>query len=87
MKAGLVVHRGTVQVPAYKRVATLDGRGWTSVRDGTRSAEVVLELDIDELIKEYGSRALESKGKKSSLAAGAIKARVVGTITHTPGVQ
>jgi hypothetical protein len=40
----------------------------------TRSGTITIEIDLDRLFQELGRRALFSKGKRSGLMAGVIKA-------------
>lgn len=65
-----------VTINLTKRTVTNDGRGITWLPDGTLSGDVTFEINEEKLVKLMGPRALRSKAKKSTLAGGAIVARV-----------
>lgn len=76
------VLRGVASVGMRKRVQL--EHGFTTEPDGSKSAEVVLEVDGASLLRQYGTRALSSKGKKATACSGAITVRVVGVVSRTP---
>lgn len=54
--------------------------GWSesnlTFRDGTRSGEVELRVDVESLIKQLAAKALRSKGGKAQMGGGAVVVRV-----------
>lgn len=68
---------GTVRIPRSKKVATQDGRGWTSAPDGYETAKIELEIDIDAVIKDIGFSAIRSKRGIAHRLNRCIKAKAV----------
>lgn len=58
-----------------KKVATADGRGWTTVPDGTEHADITIEIDVAALVKWLGPKAMQNKARKTRLAGGDIIVR------------
>jgi len=68
---------GTLTVPVSRWEELEDGRGGRSVPDGTITADLVLEVDEDALLKLLGRRAIRNGTKRAALAGGAIVCRAV----------
>jgi hypothetical protein len=75
--------KGTVTRDRGKKVQTDDGKEWTTVPDGTETADINLTIDMAALLKYLGTRAMASRGKKSVEARGMIQARAYN-IRRTP---
>lgn len=69
--------RGEYRIARGKKVATLDGRGWTSAPDGYESATIELEIDIDAILRHVGERAIRSSRSRAGAMSGAIKAKAI----------
>lgn len=63
-----------LSIPLYRVDRTDHERGFsqTCKQDGTRYAEVVMEIDAEAIIDWLGPKAMRTKGKKATTAHGAI---------------
>jgi hypothetical protein len=68
---------GELRRARSKKVATLDGRGWTSAPDGYETAKLEIEIDLDAIIRDIGERAMRSKRNTARGLSGAIKVKAV----------
>ena len=59
--------------PKWKRAPTADGRGFTSVPDGMRSAVIMIEINVTQLVRHLGYKAMFNKTRKSRGLGGIIK--------------
>ena len=75
-----------ITIGLYRREPTETGIGWRSVKDGTLTGAIVIQVDEKKLAELMGPRALRSKSKKSTLASGAIVARAVN-LRRDPGAK
>lgn len=65
----------TLTIQRRKRVqATPPGIGWTTVPDGDELVDISIEIDIDALARDLGTKAWRSRGGRSVLGGGMIKA-------------
>lgn len=70
-------YTGTASRYLRKRVPLEgSGNGFTTVSDGQERGDVELEIDVGELIRTLGGRALDSKSGRASAQHGAIKVKV-----------
>lgn len=60
------------------------GKCSTSMANGTREVDLVIEIHEEELIRAIGRRAAFSKRGVTKLQAGAIVVRVVRKVDHDP---
>ena len=63
-------------VEETRQTAYGEQRSVRSVQIGTKTATVELIIDVEELLRQIGARALRSKSGKSRLSGGLIEARV-----------
>jgi hypothetical protein len=66
---------GSAIVERSKRVATLDGRGWTSVADGKESATISVEIDVGAIIRYLGEKAMRNRSGRARGLGGLIKVK------------
>lgn len=59
-------------------------KGFTTVPNGVREVDLVIEVHEEELIRAIGRRAAFSKRGTTKLQAGAIVVRVVRKTDHDP---
>lgn len=63
---------GTVEVARGKRVPTADGRGWTTIPDGRESATIGVEIDVGEIIRQLGTKAINNKSRRARGLGGLV---------------
>ena len=68
--------RGEHSIEVSKRVQTEDGRGFKTVPAGTRSGELLVEINLTDIIQHLGSKALRSTRGRSIGLSGAVKVKV-----------
>lgn len=76
--------RFVLKLPKSKRVPTEDGRGWTSAPNGTRAGEILLEINLDEIVRQLGRKALFNKTRKARGLRGIVKVTAI-KIEDQPG--
>lgn len=63
-----------------KRVDTFDGagvkNGWTTKPDGYELGDIELVIDVDQLARVLGAKAMKNTGGRSSIAWGLVVAKV-----------
>ena len=79
----MATYKGTAQRPHGKRVATNDGRGWTTVPDGISTADIELEIDVVSLIEWLGVKAIGNRSHRARAIGGLIIARA-RNVRRTP---
>lgn len=83
-----VLYNVEIAVPVRRRIHTKHENGSESfewVDDGTKVGWVELYIDVETLARQLGGRALKSKGGRSSMGSGLLKAKVVkGSIKVYP---
>jgi hypothetical protein len=62
--------------PAYRSVPTDDGLGRRRERDGTIVGDVLVEIDVQGIVNQLGSKALLSARGKSIALGGLVKVTV-----------
>lgn len=71
----MAIFTGTCIRRIGKKVATADGRGWTTIPDGSETADITIEIDVAALLKWLGPKAMHNKARKTKLAGGDIVVR------------
>ena len=71
-----MIWHGTVTIQLSKLERTEDGRSLTSRPAGEREGVVELTVDVEELVRVLGARALRNKSRRAIGMGGLVKARV-----------
>lgn len=67
-------------MPKTKVVRTLRVRGWYS-RDPDRICKVELEIDQEAILEALAPKALNSKGKQARSMRGAVRVKILETLS------
>jgi hypothetical protein len=73
---------GNVTLDRSRRVPTADGRGWTSVIDRRETGTVNVEIDVGEIIRQLGQKAMLNKSRSARGLSGLIKVKVMSIKTE-----
>lgn len=69
----IATHVMTFTVPVRRHDPAISK--WGTVPDGTKTGTVELTVDMERLCRQLADKALRSKGKRSTMASGAITAK------------
>lgn len=84
MTARVHCFTGSAVVERGKRIPTADGRGWTTISDGKEIGTIGVEIDVGEIIRQLGEKAMRNKSRRARGLGGLITVKAYDVRKVTP---